>query len=66
MLACIPDRHRVATEWFRAADIQAVYRESKAEACGAEYLAEPKHRGSEIRCCLKDPDSRLIKAGQPS
>ncbi|MDW6024339.1 VOC family protein [Mesorhizobium sp. BAC0120] len=44
------------------ADIQAVYREWKRR--GAEFLTEPKDRGSEIRGYMKDPDGHLIEVAQ--
>lgn len=47
---------------IRVADIQAVYREWKAR--GAEFLTEPKDRGAEIRCYMRDPDGHLIEVGQ--
>lgn len=47
---------------IRVADIQAVY--AKWSALGAEFLTEPKDRGQEIRCYLRDPDGHLIEVGQ--
>lgn len=31
---------------------------------GAEFLAEPKDHGAEIRCYMRDPDGYLIEVGQ--
>jgi catechol 2,3-dioxygenase-like lactoylglutathione lyase family enzyme len=47
---------------IRVADIGAVYAEWPAR--GAEFLTEPKDRGSEIRAYIRDPDGHLIEVGQ--
>jgi lactoylglutathione lyase len=47
---------------IRVADVQAVYEEWRAR--GAEFLTEPKNRGDEIRCYVKDPDGHLIEVSQ--
>ncbi len=47
---------------LRVADIEAVYAEWSAR--GAEFLTEPKHHATEIRCYLRDPDGHLIEVGQ--
>ncbi len=46
----------------RVADIAAVYREWSAK--GAQFLAEPKDHGREIRAYVRDPDGHLIEVGQ--
>jgi catechol 2,3-dioxygenase-like lactoylglutathione lyase family enzyme len=46
----------------RVADIHKAYREWSAR--GAEFLTEPKDRGREIRCYIRDPDGHLIEVGQ--
>ncbi|MBS3650582.1 VOC family protein [Pseudaminobacter sp. 19-2017] len=64
VIAAPPQSAHVLTSALniRVADIQAVYREWKAR--GAEFLTEPKDRGSEIRCYMKDPDGHIIEVGQ--
>jgi lactoylglutathione lyase len=47
---------------IRVADVQKAYREWSA--AGAEFLTEPKDRGAEIRCYMRDPDGHLIEVGQ--
>lgn len=47
---------------IRVADIRAVH--ARWSALGAEFLTEPKDRGQEIRCYLRDPDGHLIEVGQ--
>jgi catechol 2,3-dioxygenase-like lactoylglutathione lyase family enzyme len=47
---------------LRVSDIEAVYAEWSAR--GAEFLTEPKHHATEIRCYLRDPDGHLIEVGQ--
>jgi len=47
---------------IRVADISAVYEQWRAR--GAEFLTPPTDRGPELRCYLRDPDGRLIEAGQ--
>ena len=47
---------------LRVANIQEKYEEWKAK--GAEFLTEPKDRGAEIRCYMRDPDGYLIEVGQ--
>lgn len=47
---------------LRVADIQACYREWKAN--GAEFVTPPIDRGAEIRCYMRDPDGYLIEVGQ--
>ena len=46
----------------RVADIHEVYR--RWSEAGAEFLTEPKDRGAEIRCYVRDPDGHLIEVGQ--
>jgi hypothetical protein len=46
---------------IRVADIGTVYK--LWSACGAEFLTPPIDRGSEIRCCMRDPDGHLIEVG---
>ena len=64
VIAAPPQSAHVLTSALniRVADIAAVYREWRAR--GAEFLTEPKDRGSEIRCYMKDPDGHLIELGQ--
>jgi catechol 2,3-dioxygenase-like lactoylglutathione lyase family enzyme len=47
---------------LRVADIGAAYRDWSAR--GAEFLTEPKDRGTEIRAYIRDPDGHLIEVGQ--
>jgi len=47
---------------IRVADIWACYREWGSK--GAQFLTEPKDRGAEIRCYMRDPDGYLIEVGQ--
>lgn len=47
---------------IRVAGIAAVYKQWSAR--GAELLTPPIDRGSEIRCCMRDPDGHLIEVGQ--
>ena len=47
---------------IRVADIHQTYREWSAK--GAQFLTEPKDRGDEIRCYIRDPDGHLIEIGQ--
>ena len=47
---------------IRVADIKSFYDERKES--GAEFLTEPKDRGVEIRCFMRDPDGYLIEVGQ--
>jgi lactoylglutathione lyase len=58
-----PDPNRTSAFLnIRVADIHKAYREwSQA---GAEFLTEPKDRGAEIRCYMRDPDGHLIEVGQ--
>jgi hypothetical protein len=44
------------------ADIWQTYREWSAK--GAQFVTEPKDRGAEIRCYLRDPDGYYIELGQ--
>jgi lactoylglutathione lyase len=47
---------------IRVADVWACYKEWGSK--GAEFLTEPKDRGGEIRCYMRDPDGYLIEVGQ--
>lgn len=47
---------------LRVADIWETYRNWQER--GAEFLTEPKDRGGEIRCYMRDPDGHLIELGQ--
>jgi lactoylglutathione lyase len=47
---------------IRVTDIQQTYREWSAK--GAQFLTEPKDRGDEIRCYMRDPDGHLIEIGE--
>jgi catechol 2,3-dioxygenase-like lactoylglutathione lyase family enzyme len=47
---------------IRVADIQRCYEEWSSK--GAEFLTEPKHHETEIRCYMRDPDGHLIEVGQ--
>src|SRR5690349_6709032 len=47
---------------IRVADIWASYEEWRRR--GAEFLTEPKDRGVEIRCYMRDPDDYIIEVGQ--
>jgi lactoylglutathione lyase len=49
---------------IRVADIEATYRAWSAR--GAEFITEPRRRGSEIRCYLQDPDGYRSTSGKPS
>ncbi len=58
-----PDLDRVSAFLnIRVADIEAVYAEWSAR--GAEFLAPPERRKTEIRCYMRDPDGHLIEVGQ--
>ena len=57
------DPHRTSAFLnIRVADIAAAYREWSAAGVG--FLTEPKDRGAEIRCYMRDPDGHLIEVGQ--
>ncbi|HVY56250.1 MAG TPA: VOC family protein [Xanthobacteraceae bacterium] len=64
VIAAPPESAHVLTSALniRVADIAETYREWRAR--GAEFLTEPKDRGAEIRCYMKDPDGHLIEVGQ--
>jgi hypothetical protein len=47
---------------IRVADIYARVEEWQQK--GAEFLTEPKHHATEIRCYMRDPDGDLIEVGQ--
>jgi catechol 2,3-dioxygenase-like lactoylglutathione lyase family enzyme len=47
---------------LRVADIWQTYREWSAKE--AQFVTEPKDRGAEIRCYLRDPDGYYIELGQ--
>jgi catechol 2,3-dioxygenase-like lactoylglutathione lyase family enzyme len=47
---------------IRVADIYARVEEWRQR--GAEFLTEPKHHATEIRCYMRDPDGHLIEVGQ--
>lgn len=47
---------------LRVADIWQTYHEWSAK--GAQFVTEPKDRGPEIRCYLRDPDGHIIELGQ--
>ena len=47
---------------IRVADIWASYTEWRSR--GAEFITEPKDRGLEIRCYMRDPDGYIIEVGQ--
>ena len=47
---------------LRVADIWQTYREWSAK--GAQFVTEPKDRGAEIRCYLRDPDGYYIELGE--
>jgi catechol 2,3-dioxygenase-like lactoylglutathione lyase family enzyme len=47
---------------IRVADIRTSYETWQKK--GAEFLTEPKDRGFEIRCYLRDPDGYIIEVGQ--
>jgi lactoylglutathione lyase len=47
---------------IRVADIWSSYREWQSK--GAEFIAEPKDHGIEIRCYIRDPDGYIIEVGQ--
>jgi lactoylglutathione lyase len=55
-------QHASAYLEIRVADIHQTYREWSAN--GAQFLTEPKDRGDEIRCYMRDPDGHLIEIGQ--
>ncbi len=58
-----PDPDRISSFLnIRVADIEAVYAEWSAR--GAEFLAPPERRKTEIRCYMRDPDGHLIEVGQ--
>jgi len=58
-----PDPNRTSAFLnVRVADIARVYQEWSAK--GAEFLAEPKDHGREIRAYIRDPDGHLIEVGQ--
>jgi catechol 2,3-dioxygenase-like lactoylglutathione lyase family enzyme len=46
----------------RVSNIHQAYREWRAK--GAQFFTEPKDRGGEIRCFLRDPDGHLIEVGE--
>jgi len=64
VIAAPPQSAHVLTSCvnIRVADVEAIHREWRSR--GAEFLTEPKHHESEIRCYLKDPDGHLIEVGQ--
>ncbi len=64
VIAAPPQSSHVLTSILniRVADVEATYREWKGR--GAEFLTEPKDRGVEIRCYMRDPDGHLIEVGQ--
>ena len=37
---------------------------SSLSSCNVEFLTEPKHHATEIRCYMRDPDGYLIEVGQ--
>ena len=47
---------------IRVDDIHACDRQWRE--LGARFLTEPKDRGAEIRCYMRDPDGYLIEVGQ--
>jgi lactoylglutathione lyase len=47
---------------IRVANIHQKYQEWAAK--GAQFLTEPKDRGGEIRCFMRDPDGHLIELGE--
>ena len=47
---------------FRVANIQEKYEEWSSK--GASFLTEPKDRGGEKRCYMRDPDGYLIEVGE--
>lgn len=59
-----PDNPNEATSFMniRSADVWACYKDWSSK--GAEFLTEPKDRGGEIRCYMRDPDGYLIEVGQ--
>jgi lactoylglutathione lyase len=64
VIAAPPQSAHVLTSALniRVADVAMVYREWRAR--GAEFLTEPKDHGTEIRCCMTDPEGHLIEVGQ--
>lgn len=64
VIAAPPQSSHVLTSSLniRVADVWATYQEWKAR--GAQFLTEPKDRGPEIRCYIRDPDGHLIEVGQ--
>jgi catechol 2,3-dioxygenase-like lactoylglutathione lyase family enzyme len=47
---------------LRVADIWQTYREWSAK--GAQFVTEPRDRGAEIRCYMRDPDGYYIELGE--
>jgi lactoylglutathione lyase len=64
VIAAPPQSSHVLTSSLniRVADVWAIYREWRTR--GAEFLTEPKDRGREIRCYIRDPDGHLVEVGQ--
>jgi catechol 2,3-dioxygenase-like lactoylglutathione lyase family enzyme len=60
----VKEDHDVLSSFLniRVADIASFYEERLRR--GAEFLTEPKDRGAEIRCYMRDPDGYLVEVGQ--